>query len=149
MPVRRDRDAPPKRAFVDSGGWIALVSADDGHHAAADAIFREAAKVRTSLVTTNLVLAEVHRFVLFRAGIRAASATLERIASSELVLVEYATAQHHAAALGWLRKLHDQVITYTDAVSFAVVTATRCGAVIGFDHDFAVAGFRLWNRPAK
>ncbi len=149
MPVRRDRDAPPKRAFVDSSGWIALVSADDGHHPAADAIFREAAKARTNLVTTNLVLAEVHRFVLFRAGIRAASATLERIASSGLVRIEYATAQHHAAAIGWLRKLHDQVITYTDAVSFAVVAATRCGAVIGFDHDFAVAGFRLWSGPAK
>jgi predicted nucleic acid-binding protein len=87
--------------------------------------------------------------VLFRAGIRAASATLERIASSELVLIEHATAQHHAAAIGWLRKLHDQVITYTDAVSFAVVTATRCGVVIGFDRDFAVAGFRLWSGPAK
>jgi predicted nucleic acid-binding protein len=86
LPVRRDRDVPAKRAFVDSGGWIALVSAHDGHHAAADAIFREAARAKTSLVTTNLVLAEVHRFVLFRAGIRAASATLERIASSELVL---------------------------------------------------------------
>jgi uncharacterized protein len=149
LPVRRARDVPPKRALVDSGGWIALVSADDGHHATADAIFREAARSKTSLVTTNLVLAEVHRFVLFRAGTRAASGTLERIASSDLVRIEYPTARHHAAAIGWLRKLHDQVITYTDAVSFAVATVTRCEAVIGFDRDFAVAGFRLWNGPAK
>jgi predicted nucleic acid-binding protein len=124
-----------------------LASADDGHHTAADAVFREAARAKTRLLTTNLVLAEVHRFLLFRAGIRAAAATLERIEASELVAIEYATARHHAVALGWLRKLSDHVITYTDAVSFAVVAATHCQAVIGFDRDFVVAGLRLWNAP--
>jgi predicted nucleic acid-binding protein len=64
-----------------------------------------------------------------------------------LVAIEYETAQHHMSALGWLRRLHDQVITYTDAVSFAVVAATRCQAVIGFDHDFVTAGLTLWNAP--
>jgi predicted nucleic acid-binding protein len=149
LPTRRSPSIQPRRAFVDSGAWIALASLDDAHHAAADAVFREAAEVRTKLVTTNLVLAEVHRFLLFRAGIRAAAATLDRIATSRLVVIEHATAQHHSAALGWLQKLHDQVVTYTDAVSFAVVTATRCEAVIGFDHDFVVAGFRLWKWPAR
>ena len=36
---------------------------------------------------------------------------------------------------------------YTDAVSFAVTEAIRCPAAIGFDHDFVVAGFRLWQAP--
>ena len=147
MPTRRTARVQPRRAFVDSGAWIALASADDAHHEAADAVFREAARFRTELVTTNLVLAEVHRFLLFRAGIRAAARTLDRVEASRMVVIEYATARHHAAALAWLRKLDDQVVTYTDAVSFAVVEATRCQAVIGFDHDFVVAGFRLWNAP--
>lgn len=145
MPTRRAERAPPKRAFVDSGAWIALASADDHHHAAADAVFREATRARTRLFTTNLVLAEVHRFLLFRAGIRAAGGALGHIDASRILVIEFATAAHHAVALGWLRKLSDQVITYTDAVSFAVVVATRCEAVIGFDQDFVVAGFRLWN----
>ena len=76
MPDRRRPGAPPRRAFVDSGAWIALASADDRYHGAADGVFREAVRARTSLVTTNLVLAEVHRFLLFRAGIRAALAAL-------------------------------------------------------------------------
>jgi predicted nucleic acid-binding protein len=149
LPARRRASVRPRRAFVDSGAWIALASADDAHHAAADAIFREASEAKTKLVTTNLVLAEVHRVLLFRAGIRAAASTLERIAMSRLVVIESATAQHHSAALGWLRKLHHRVVTYTDAVSFAVVTATRCEAVIGFDPDFVVAGFRLWKQRAR
>jgi predicted nucleic acid-binding protein len=148
----RDRPRPgdlPRRAFVDSGAWIALASADDGHHAAADAIIRQAARARTKLFTSNLVIAEVHRFLLFRAGIRAAAAALAHIEASHLVVIEYATASHHVAALGWLRKLSDQIVTYTDAVGFAIAVATRCNAVIGFDRDFLVAGFRLWNAPLR
>ncbi|HVO26103.1 MAG TPA: hypothetical protein VMW56_21005 [Candidatus Margulisiibacteriota bacterium] len=38
-----------------------------------------------------------------------------------------------------------QRITYTDAVSFAVMKAARCTAAMSFDHDFVVAGFRLWQ----
>jgi len=146
--VRRPPSGPPKRAFVDSSGWIALAAADDRHHGAADAVFRQASIARVSLVTTNLIFAEVHRFLLFRAGIRAASVTLARIAAIPLLNLEHATAAHHAAGLAWLKKLDDQIITYTDAVSFAVVTATRCQAVIGFDRDFVIAGFRLWNAPS-
>jgi len=36
-------------------------------------------------------------------------------------------------------------IAYTDAVSFAVMAASRCRHVLGFDQDFAAAGFMLWK----
>jgi predicted nucleic acid-binding protein len=29
-------------------------------------------------------------------------------------------------------------------VSFAVIEATKCTHVLGFDRDFAAAGFELW-----
>ena len=32
-----------------------------------------------------------------------------------------------------------------DAVSFAVMEAARCRHVLGFDQDFAAAGFSLWQ----
>ena len=57
--------------------------------------------------------------------------------------IEFATASHHRAARAWLAKLHDQKISYTDAVSFAVMNALRCKTAISFDRDFALAGFRL------
>jgi predicted nucleic acid-binding protein len=100
---------------------------------------------RVPLVTTNLVLAEVHRLLLFRAGIRAAATALARIEASAAVRIVFATAAHHATAHGWLARLHDQRITYTDAVSFAVMEAMPCVAVLGFDRDFTVAGFRFWR----
>ena len=130
--------------LVDSGAWIALLSARDQHHAEADAAFRRALRERVRLVTTNLVLAEVHRLLLFRAGIRAAALALDRIAASEHVDLVFAVEADHHAARSWMTRLADQRITYTDAVSFAVMKSRKCDAVLGFDHDFAVAGFRFW-----
>ncbi|MEX2126057.1 MAG: hypothetical protein WD795_19360 [Woeseia sp.] len=45
----------------------------------------------------------------------------------------------------WLERLAPRPITYTDAVSFAVMASGRCKHVLGFDEDFAAAGFELWR----
>ena len=39
----------------------------------------------------------------------------------------------------------DQRISYTDAVSFAVMQASGCRTAMSFDHDFETAGFVLWR----
>lgn len=129
--------------LVDSGVWIALASARDRHHRAADATLRAAVAARTALLTTSLVLAEVHRFLLFHAGIAPAALMLDRIDASPRVTVVYPEAAHHVAARRWLARLGDQRITYTDAVSFAVMQSHRCAAALTFDHDFALAGFAI------
>lgn len=138
-----------ERVLVDSGVWIALVRATDRHHAEADRLFRHAIRERVQLLTTNLIIAEVHRFILFHMGIQPAAILLDRIDASPLLTVEFVTAAHHTAARTWLASLTDQVITYTDAISFAVMEAARCTAAMSFDHDFTVAGFRLWQPPPR
>jgi len=135
----------PSALLVDSGAWIALFSARDRHHAEADAMFRAAAGGRARLVTTTLILAEVHRFFLFRAGIGPAAHALGRIEASRLVSIVYATEAHHRAGHAWLARLGDQIISYTDAVSFAVMSEAGCHVAMSFDRDFAVAGFPLWQ----
>src|SRR5436190_12644694 len=144
-PPRAAGERQPARVFVDSGAWLALFSARDDNHATAEILFRRAADRRVPLFTTNLVLAEVHRLILFRAGPAAASAALARVDDSALVAVTYARHAHHQAARAWLARLSDQKITYTDATSFAVMDAERCGVAMSFDRDFWVAGFELWQ----
>ncbi len=134
-----------RSVFVDSGAWIALARARDRHHDEADRLFRLAAARRLALLTTSLVVAEVHRWLLFRVGIRAARTALERVDASALVTIRFTTAAHHAAAKTWLDKFSDQTLTYTDAVSFAVMEAERCRTALSFDHDFEMAGFALWR----
>jgi predicted nucleic acid-binding protein len=61
------------------------------------------------------------------------------------VSIHFPTAEDHAAGRRWLERFTDRPITCTDAVSFAVIEGTRCGHVLGFDQDFAAAGFTLWR----
>jgi len=127
--------------FVDSSAWIAFFSARDQHHAQADRAFRRTAEAKRLLLTTNLVLAEIHRLLLYRAGIKAAGAALDRIEASPMVKIEFAGAGHHHAARIWLKQVSQHPISYADAVSFAVMEASGCKEALTFDHHFSLAGF--------
>jgi len=135
----------PAPLLVDSGAWIALLSRRDQHHAEAERLFREAVTRRLPLLTTNLILAEVHRLILFRFGSRPAEVALERMEARARLSIYFAGAEDHAAARGWLTRLAPHPITYADAVSFAVMERTRCRGALAFDHDFEVAGFTRWQ----
>jgi len=141
----RSRSGEPQRLFVDSGAWLAFFSARDGHHREADRLIREAMQRKVPLLTSNLVLAEVHRLLLFRAGIKPAAVALERIDATPKVSVVFADEATHRQAREWLGRLDDQVISYTDASSFAFMASARCSHVISFDRDFEVAGFQRWQ----
>jgi predicted nucleic acid-binding protein len=132
------------RLFVDSGAFIALRSRRDQHHEEADRAFRAAVEQKIPLVTTSLVLAELHRLTLFRAGVDAACRALRQIDASPSIMLCHATAVDHKAARGWLERLAPRPITYTDAVSFAVMERTACSHFLGFDDDFAAAGFERY-----
>lgn len=150
MPRRTAPDEPaPSRVFVDSSLWFAVASASDGHHAQAERLLSDAVTRGVGLITTNLILAEVHRLALVRMGIRPALTMLDRIEASRLVSLVHPTAEHHRSARRWLAKLSDQRISYVDAVSFAVMEAARCEAVMTFDRHFEAAGFRIWREAAS
>lgn len=56
--------------------------------------------------------------------------------------VRFATAADHAAARRWLERLAPRPVTYTDAVSFAVMDALRCTTALTFDQDFLARRLR-------
>lgn len=147
MPSRPPRTArtAAARLLVDSGAWIALRSLRDQHHAQADRAFRTAIEQRIPLMTTNLIIAETYRLTMFRAGVAPALRALEAIDASPSVTIHFATSDDHLAARRWLERLAPRAITYADAVSFAVMEATRCTHVLGFDDDFRAAGFEHWT----
>lgn len=148
MPKARRATARRGRAvFVDSGAWIALVSTRDRHHREADALFRRAIAARNRIVTSNLVLAEVHRLLLHRVGIAAARTFLARAEASPSLEILHANADHHTTALDSLDRFPDQAFTYADAVSFAIMGSLGCRRAIAFDHHFERAGFELERNP--
>jgi predicted nucleic acid-binding protein len=149
LPSRRPPTGPaaaaPPGLFVDSSAWIALRSQRDQHHAEADRLFRDALGRRIPLLTTSLVIAETHRLTLFRAGVQPARRFLELVDESPSVTIHFPSLGDHTAARGWLERLGSRPVTYTDAVSFAVMQATGFGHALTFDQDFVAAGFTLWR----
>jgi len=127
--------------FVDSSAWIALLSGRDQHHDKADRAFRSIIASRRRMLTTNVVLAEIHRLLLYRAGIRAAATALEKIEASPLVVIKFPDSTHHASAKAWIKKLQEHPISYADAVSFSVMEAAGCKQALTYDHHFDIAGF--------
>ena len=51
--------------FVDTGAWLATVEANDRHHADVKRLLRLAAAESRPLVTTNLNISELQKFLLF------------------------------------------------------------------------------------
>jgi len=127
--------------FVDTGAWIALFSARDQYHKEADRSFRDLVSSKKQLVTTNLILAEIHRLLLHRVGSSAASAALSKIDASSLVHIEFTGETHHQSAKHWIERLQDHPISYTDAVSFAVMEDLGCTEALSYDRHFRLAGF--------
>ena len=148
-PPRKLKKTAHRAVFVDTSGWIAFFSRDDRNHVQADQLIARAIASRKQLLTSNLVLAEVHRLLLFRAGIRAAATALDKIATSPSVDLVLATRELHERARQWLDKLHDQVITLTDAISFAAMEAAHCRTAVTFDRDFWIAGFERYQLTTR
>jgi len=132
------------KVYVDTSAWIAFFSARDQNHVEAERLFREAVSRNVLLTTTNLVLAEVHRLILHRVGVAAASLALDRIGSSGFTSIVFALGVHHTAAIAWLAKLSSHRVTYTDAVGSAVIKDVGCVGFLSFDSDFLLAGFNAW-----
>ncbi len=137
--------AGPGRVFVDTSAWIALFSSRDQNHVEAENSFRALLSIEASLITSNLVLAEMHRLVLHRVGVQAATLVLDKIESSRQVTVAFPSNNHHAAARKWLSKMQNVRLTYADAVSFALMEDSACNYFLSFDSHFSLAGFRTWT----
>jgi predicted nucleic acid-binding protein len=95
------------------------------------------------MVTTNLVVAETHAFLLRRAGRDLALQFLREVRREPLV-VEHSTPDLEDRAVeGWLTPLQGKEISLVHAVSFAVMEARGIREVLALDQAFAHAGFTL------
>lgn len=128
--------------FLDASAWLAALSPRESGHEAAARAFREWATARHPLLTTNLVVAEMHVLMSRAHGTAAGIRFLDAVSadgSCEVVYVDRAT--ERAATDRWLRKFVDQRPSLTDAVSFEVMRARRVRHAFTFDRHFAHAGF--------
>lgn len=130
-----------RRVFVDSGGFFALLSADDLSHQKAQALFSRALTEDWELTTTNAVVFETHALLLNRAwnGRAVALQFLDHIEQG-LCTVERIGRQDEHRALDLLRTQADKSYSLCDACSFAVMERLGIQEAIAFDRHFAQYG---------
>lgn len=133
-----------KAAFLDTSGWFAALSPKEAKHRPALAAYRRWIGDGVSLVTTNLVVAEMQillsRFRGADEGLRFLDA-LYQDAHHEVVFVDRDL--ERAAIDGWLLRFRDQRLSLADAVSFEVMRMRRIRHALSLDEHFALAGFEL------
>jgi uncharacterized protein len=129
-----------RRVFVDTNGLVALGLDVDDHHRDAVSIFSDFARTRRSMVTTNFIVAETHAVMLRRDGRISALRMIDRIVRA-VEYIERVTEADEERAVGILRQYDDNLFSYTDATSFAVMERLRLTDVFTFDRHFEQFGF--------
>lgn len=131
--------------FLDTSGWFAALSPRDQYHARAAPHYRKLLQSgRTPLVTTNLVVAEMHALLARRAGDEVGVRFLDRLHADAAHVVLWVTrALERGAVDRWLRPFAGRGFSLTDAVSFEVMRSEEIASAFTFDHHFSDAGFAL------
>lgn len=133
-----------KAVFVDTSGWFAAANARENNHAEAAAAYDEFSQRRVRLVTTNLVVAEMHILTVRKHGAEAGCTLLDAIFADPLYTVVTSDRELESEATDrWLRPYRDHRFSLTDAVSFEVMRRERIGDSFTLDHHFEVAGYKL------
>lgn len=133
-----------RSVFLDTSGWLAAVSTRENRHAETAAAYDDLIQRGARLVTTNLVVAELHILTVREQGPRVGCVLLDAIYADPLYTVIASTRELESEATDrWLRPYHDHRFSLADAVSFEVMRKERIGEVLTLDHHFEVAGYKL------
>lgn len=138
--------------LVDTGAWIALLSATDQYAPRARERYEELAAAGVRLVTTNYVVDETATRLRYDAGIAAALAFRDMLAASVVarrLRVVWIDQALERAAWQLLEQYRDVGLSLTDATSAAVAAKLRIPEVFGFDSDFEALGLLVLPGPVR
>jgi predicted nucleic acid-binding protein len=136
--------------FADASAWVASGNPKEERHQEARETRSTLVEEGTTLLTTNLVLAEVHALVSRAGGSWAGLELLDTVYSDpQYAVLHVDRALEIAATDRWLRVFRDHAFSLCDAVSFEVMRREGIREAFTLDHHFAVAGFTMLPAPRR
>lgn len=130
------------RVFVDTCAFQAIWDAQDQFHAQAVDIWQRLLSSKLELITNSYILDETFTLMRSRQGIIAVDIfrkMLENPASR--ITIKRVTIEDEQDAWQWFMRDFNR-LSFTDAVSFAMMFRLGITEVFTFDHHFEQAGFQ-------
>jgi len=129
--------------FLDTSGIYEAADRGGRRHTEAGAVLRDLLSTRTHLLTTDLVLAEVHGLTLGRLGPQQALSVVQMLIGSARLELVSIDADVRNQALELLQARPGRRLSLTDAVSFVVMRERGLEVAFALDGDFEAEGFRM------
>ena len=129
--------------FIDTGAFVARHIARDQYHQAAVTYWAEASRGRLRLATSSFVLDETFTLLGRLAGNDFATERARNIYASPSLTILRPDAATEMRALEFFTKYADKKVSFTDAVSFALMRKERIRRAFTFDRHFSDAGFQV------
>jgi uncharacterized protein len=136
--------------FVDTSGWIAILSRDDRLHDKAVRRYRELVDDGVRLLTNNYVVDETATRLRYGLGLEAALGFREMLLaaiSARRLRVVWVDEKIENRAWSVLEQYADVKLSLTDATCAAVARDARIAEVFGCDSDFEALGFVVLPGP--
>ena len=130
--------------FVDTGAFVGRFIIADQFHSRALELWEKAADAREAFATSNFVLADAITLTARRSYHQFAAEKGRLIYSSAVFNILRPSLEDEFAAFEWFQKYADQKVSFTDCVSFVLMTKAGIGTAFSFDRHFELAGFKLW-----
>ena len=128
--------------FIDTGAFLARYLAKDQYHGPATAFWDELKIRNEGLATSNFVLDETATLLGRRGGYLFASKRLKTVYASNILQICRPDRDDELRAIDWFAKFSDQGVSFTDCISFVLMTRMRIEQVFSFDRHFDSAGFK-------
>jgi len=125
--------------FVDTSAFLAVLDADDLHHAKAALLWQDLLNHTEDLVSTNYVLVETFALVQNRLGMEAVKCLDEDILP--LVRIAWTTEADHRVAVSALLIAARRRLSLVDCMSFTIMRQLQLRRAFAFDRDFNTQGF--------
>ena len=130
--------------YIDTGAFLARYLSHDQHHRAAITFWDEIRKHRESCFTSNFVLDETSTLLGRRAAYEFAAQRARNIYASKLLTILRSKQEDEIRAIELFQKYADHRVSFTDFISFVLMSREKIKRVFSFDKHFQWAGFKLY-----
>ena len=125
--------------FVDTSAFLAVLNADDQHHAQARRVWEDLIARGESLVCTNYALVDSFALAQHRLGMTAVSTLQEDVLP--LLTVEWVDETLHGAGVTALLTANRRRLSLVDCISFETMRRLGIKTAFTLDSHFAEQGF--------